>query len=127
MGLGPHTQKWLKYWDRQYSRYLTGEDPNAIWLSSIDGYRAVMKYAFENTTSMTAEALRAVLTNRFKKASNAASSVCRQLPLLGVLISMASELLGTFVTTLNSGSTNSVTSIFITAPSSSATSLSLSP
>jgi len=33
---------------------------------------------------------------------------------------MASVLLGTFVTTLNSGSTSSVTSIFITAPSSSA-------
>ncbi len=50
-----------------------------------------------------------------------------QLPLLGVLISMASELLGTLVTTLNSGSTSSVTSIFITAPSNRATSLSLSP
>jgi len=50
-----------------------------------------------------------------------------QFPLLGVLISMASELLGTLVTTSNSGSTSSVTSIFITAPSNRATSLSLSP
>jgi len=50
-----------------------------------------------------------------------------QLPLPAVLISMASELLGALVTTSNSGSTSSVTSIFITAPSNRATSLSLSP
>ncbi len=51
----------------------------------------------------------------------------RQLPPPPVFTSIASELFGTLVTTSNSGSTSSVTSIFITAPSSSATSLSLSP
>lgn len=50
-----------------------------------------------------------------------------QLPVPGCLISMASELFGTLVATSNSGSTSSVTSIFITAPSNSATSLSLRP
>ena len=42
-------------------------------------------------------------------------------------VSMASELLGTLETTLNSGSTSSVTSYFITAPRRSATSLSDRP
>jgi hypothetical protein len=38
-GLVPHTQKWLEYWDRQYHLYLTGQDLNAIWRSSIAAYR----------------------------------------------------------------------------------------
>jgi hypothetical protein len=52
VGLVPHTQKWLEYWDRQFYLYLTGQDRNAIWYSSIAAYRAVMKYARESATSM---------------------------------------------------------------------------
>jgi hypothetical protein len=43
VGLVPHTQKWLEYWDRQFYLYLTGQDQDAIWYSSIAAYRAVMK------------------------------------------------------------------------------------
>ncbi len=43
MGLVPHTQKWLEYWDQQYFLFLTGKDEKAIWHSSIAAYRAVMK------------------------------------------------------------------------------------
>ena len=50
VGLIPHTRRWLEYWDRQYCLYLTGEDPNAIWYSSVAAYRAVMKYAWETRT-----------------------------------------------------------------------------
>jgi hypothetical protein len=52
MGLVPHTPKWLEYWDRQYFLFLTGQDRDAIWLSSIASYRAVMKYAGESTDSL---------------------------------------------------------------------------
>jgi hypothetical protein len=52
VGLIPHTRRWLEYWDRQYCLYLTGEDPNAIWYSSVAAYRAVMKYAWGNPDSM---------------------------------------------------------------------------
>ena len=56
-GLVPHTQKWLEYWDRQYYLYLSGKDQDAIWHSSIEAYRAVMKWAEENPSSMTRMAL----------------------------------------------------------------------
>jgi hypothetical protein len=52
LGLVPYTQKWLEYWDRQYFLYLTGQDQNAIWHSSIAAYRAVMKYGGENPDSL---------------------------------------------------------------------------
>ena len=52
VGLVPHSQKWLKYWDRQYYLFLAGKDRNAIWLSSIAAYRAVMKYAHEEPSSL---------------------------------------------------------------------------
>jgi|ERR1700733_4483236 len=48
----PHTQKWLEYWDRQFYLYLTGQDQDAIWYSSIDAYRAVMKYSQESKGSL---------------------------------------------------------------------------
>jgi hypothetical protein len=51
-GLVPHTQKWLEYWDLQFYFYLTGQDPTAIWYSSIAAYRAVMKYAGDSAASM---------------------------------------------------------------------------
>jgi hypothetical protein len=51
-GLVPHTRKWLEYWDRQYHLYLTGQDLNAIWHSSIAAYRAVMKNAEESPASL---------------------------------------------------------------------------
>ena len=56
-GLVPHTQKWLEYWDRQYHLYLTGQDLNAIWHSSIPAYRAVMKYAEESPASLVRRAI----------------------------------------------------------------------
>ena len=56
--LVPHTQKWLEYWDRQYYRFLTSNDPNAIWHSSIAAYRAVMKYAYESPTSLVRRVLK---------------------------------------------------------------------
>jgi hypothetical protein len=52
VGLVPHTQKWLEYWDRQFYLYMTGQDPKAIWQSSIAAYRAVMKYAEESPASL---------------------------------------------------------------------------
>ena len=51
VGLIPHSQKWIEYWDRQYYLYLTDQDPNAIWYGA-DAYRAVMKYAEENPASL---------------------------------------------------------------------------
>ena len=45
VGLVPHTKKWLEYWDRQFYLYMTGQDLNALALSSIEAFRAVMKYA----------------------------------------------------------------------------------
>jgi hypothetical protein len=57
VGLVPHTQKWLEYWDRQFYLYMTGQDRNAIWLTSIAAYRAVMKCAEENPSSMVRRAL----------------------------------------------------------------------
>jgi len=56
-GLVPHKPKWLEYWDRQYFLFLTGQDRNAIWLSSIAAYRAVMKYANGSRSSLTGRAL----------------------------------------------------------------------
>jgi hypothetical protein len=50
--LVPHSQKWLEYWDRQYYLYMSGQDDNAIWLSSIDAFRAVMKYAEQSSASL---------------------------------------------------------------------------
>lgn len=52
VGLIPHRQKWLEYWDRQFYLYLTGQEPRAIWYSSIAAYRAVMKYAGDSPASM---------------------------------------------------------------------------
>jgi hypothetical protein len=57
VGLVPHTQKWLEYWDRQFYLYMTGQDRNAIWLSSIPAYRAVMKFAGEDPSSLVRKAL----------------------------------------------------------------------
>ena len=57
VGLVPNTGKWLDYWDRQYYLYLSGKDRNAIWHSSIAGYRAVMKYANEEPSSLARKAL----------------------------------------------------------------------
>jgi hypothetical protein len=51
-GLVPHSKKWLIYWDRQYDLFLSEKDRNAIWLSSIAAYRAVMKYAHEEPSSL---------------------------------------------------------------------------
>ena len=56
-GLIPHTQKWLEYWDKQFYLYMTGQDRNAIWLSSIAAYRAVMKFAGEDPSSLVRKAL----------------------------------------------------------------------
>jgi hypothetical protein len=56
-GLVPHSKKWLEHWDRQYYLFLSGKDRNAIWHSSIAGYRAVMKYAYEDPCSLTRKAL----------------------------------------------------------------------
>jgi hypothetical protein len=59
VGLVPHTQRWLEYWDRQFYLYMTGQDRNAIWLSSIAAYRAVMKFAYltwESTCGLPAGA-----------------------------------------------------------------------
>jgi hypothetical protein len=57
IGLVPHTRKWLEYWDRQFYLYMTGQDHNAIWLSSIAAYRAVMKHAGEEASSLVRKAL----------------------------------------------------------------------
>ena len=57
VGLVPHTQKWLEYWDRQFYLYMTGQERNAIWLSSIAAYRAVMKFAGEDPSSLVRKAL----------------------------------------------------------------------
>lgn len=57
VGLVPHTQKWLEYWDRQYFLYLSGTDDKAIWHSSVEAYRAVMKFAEEDPSSLARKAL----------------------------------------------------------------------
>jgi hypothetical protein len=57
VGLVPHTRKWLEYWDGQFYLYLRGQDRNAIWLSSIAAYRAVMKFAGEDPSSLVRKAL----------------------------------------------------------------------
>jgi hypothetical protein len=57
IGLVPHSNKWLIYWDRQYYLFLSGKDRNAIWLSSIAVYRAVMKYAHEEQSFLARKAL----------------------------------------------------------------------
>ncbi len=56
-GLVLDSKKWLVYWDRQYYLFLSGKDRNAIWLSSIAAYRAVMKYAQDEPSSLTRKAL----------------------------------------------------------------------
>jgi hypothetical protein len=38
--------------DHQYYLYLSGQDLHAIWYSSIDAYRAVMKYSQEGKDSL---------------------------------------------------------------------------
>ena len=57
LGFIPHSEKWLEHWDRQYYLYLTGQDRNAIWLTSIAAYRAVMKFAGEDPSSLVRRAL----------------------------------------------------------------------
>ena len=57
VGLVPHKQKWLEYWDRQFYLYMTGQDRNAIWLTSIAASRAVMKFAGEDPSSLVRKAL----------------------------------------------------------------------
>jgi hypothetical protein len=49
-GLVPQTQKWLLYWDRQYSLYLSGQDLNAIAPSGVAEYRAVTVRVNKNET-----------------------------------------------------------------------------
>ena len=48
----PHTLRWLEYWDRQFFLYTTGQDSSALRHSSVDAFRAVMKYAEENPASL---------------------------------------------------------------------------
>jgi hypothetical protein len=48
----PHSQKWIEYWDQQFFLYMTGQDARAIRHSSVDTFRAVMKYAEQNPTSL---------------------------------------------------------------------------
>jgi hypothetical protein len=57
-GMVPHTPRWLEYWDRQFYLYMTGQDRHAIWLASIAAYRAVMKLAGEDPSSLLRRALR---------------------------------------------------------------------
>jgi hypothetical protein len=57
VGLIPHTKRWLEYWDRQYYLYLSGKDLYAIWRSSVVEFRAVMKYAQEEPSSLARKAL----------------------------------------------------------------------
>ena len=56
-GLVPHSQRWLEYWDRQYYLYMSGQDKHAVWLSSIEALRAVLKHADENPASLVAKHL----------------------------------------------------------------------
>jgi hypothetical protein len=53
-GLVPYSDKWMEYWDRQHYLFLTGQDRNAIQHSSIEVFRAVMRYAEENPASLVA-------------------------------------------------------------------------
>jgi len=48
----PNSPKWIEYWDRQFYLYLSGKDRNAVRRASVDTFRAVMKYADENPTSL---------------------------------------------------------------------------
>ena len=52
MGFIPHSAKWLKYWDRQYYLFLSGQDENATRRSPVVEYRAVMKYGEESPDSL---------------------------------------------------------------------------
>jgi len=45
VGLVPHSQRWLEYWDRQFFLYMSGQDLNAIQQASVDEFRAVWQYA----------------------------------------------------------------------------------
>ena len=51
VGLVPHSQKWIEYWDRQYYLFLSGQDRNAIRQSTVEVFRAVMKYS-DNSASL---------------------------------------------------------------------------
>jgi hypothetical protein len=44
VGLVPHSQKWIEYWDRQFYLYITGQDHNAIRQATADVFHAVMQY-----------------------------------------------------------------------------------
>jgi hypothetical protein len=57
VGLIPHTKRWLEYWDRQYYLYLSGKDLYAVWRSSVVEFRAVMKYAQEEPSSLARKAI----------------------------------------------------------------------
>jgi hypothetical protein len=57
VGLVPHSQKWIEYWDRQFYLYMSGQDRNAIRQSTVEEYRAVMKYAEESSVSLVASVL----------------------------------------------------------------------
>ena len=57
MGLVPHTQKWLEYWDGQYFLFLTAKGESSIRLGSVLEYRAVMKYAEESPASLVRRCL----------------------------------------------------------------------
>jgi hypothetical protein len=48
----PNSKEWIVYWDRQFYLYMTGQDRNATRQSSVEAFRAVMKYAEENSASL---------------------------------------------------------------------------
>ena len=50
--LVPHAPKWLKYWDKQFYLFMSGQDRNAIWDSSIEAYRAVFKDTDQDPASL---------------------------------------------------------------------------
>jgi len=51
VGLVPHTQKWLEYWDGQFFVYLSGQDDKAIWHCGVEAFRALMHYC-DNPNSL---------------------------------------------------------------------------
>jgi hypothetical protein len=71
VGLVPYTDKWLRYWDRQYAAFFSGEDENATRPSGVAEYRTVMTFASENPKSLTRKALEEERENRSQTASAA--------------------------------------------------------
>lgn len=52
VGLVPHSQRWIEYWDRQFYLYMTGQDLTALRHCPLPAWSAVMKYAKENPASL---------------------------------------------------------------------------